>query len=183
MKPSHTFLLFIVTSCVCAASPAVAALLSNEEVAAKIEVLRQGINARTDAERAMDAQVRERYKDATVIDLLIPGTPAGYVEGTIADYEAMAELSRGSGFTAVSYTAAIDNTFEPLQILHWIAKARIYWDQTPDKYLMVDAVDDAIAFLPLSMAQAAASIDCRDGLNMEDDSPVCGIDEVTYKNL
>ena len=122
--------------------PAFGQLLSDEEVAAKIEVLRQGIDARTAEERAMDAEVRSRYADALVIDMLVPGTPEGYVEGTIADYENLVEYSKGTGFDLVSYTAAVDDTFEPLQILHWIAKALKYWRAHPDEFRVVDTVDD-----------------------------------------
>jgi len=119
-----------------------AKLLSDEEVAVKIKKLQKGIDARTEADRAKDGDVRERYKDAIVIDMLIPGTPEGYVGGTVADYENMVEVSRSTGFTYVSYTAAIDDTFEPLQIIHWIAKAHIHWGNNPQKYLVVETVDD-----------------------------------------
>ncbi len=122
--------------------PIAGQLLSDEEVAAKIEVLRQGIHARTDDERAADASVRARFADAIVIDLLVPGTPEGYVEGTIADYETLVGYSRNTGFDLVSYTAAVDDTFEPLQILHWIAKALKYWGARPDEYRVIDTAQD-----------------------------------------
>ncbi len=143
MQRRTTFLVLIFASTlVLASGPIPAQLLSDEEVAAKIEVLRQGIHARTAEDRALDAEVRERYTDAVVVDMLIPGTPEGYVEGTIADYEALVEYSRGTGFTLVSYTAAVDDTFEPLQIIHWIAKARSYWGKSSDRYRLVATVDD-----------------------------------------
>ncbi len=50
--------------------------------------------------------------------------------------------SKDHGFDEVSYTAAIDDTYEPLQIVQWIGKALKYWNRKPDVYRIVDTVDD-----------------------------------------
>lgn len=123
------------------AMPAIAQI-SDAEVEAKKQALMQGIDGRTAEERAKDEAIRTRYADAIVIDALIPGTPSGYVGGPVSDYEAMVSRSKDHGFTAVSYTAAIDDTFEPLQIVQWIGAALKYYKSKPDTYLLVDTVDD-----------------------------------------
>lgn len=131
--------LFVAAACI-AASPTFA--ITDEEVAAKKQVLKQGIDARTTQEREADLAVRKRYDDAIVIDALIPGTPNGYVGGSISDYEEMVSRSKDHGFTAVSYTAAIDDTYEPLQIVRWIGAALKYYNSKPDTYQLVDTVED-----------------------------------------
>lgn len=125
---------------VCAAVPAFA--ITDEEVAAKKETLKQGIDGRTVEERNADVAVMERYKDAIVIDALIPGTPNGYVGGPLKAYEEMVSRSKDHGFDAVSYTAAIDDTYEPLQIVQWIGAALKYYNGNPDEYQIIDTVDD-----------------------------------------
>ena len=118
------------------------AQLSDAEVEAKKKVLMQGTEARSTAAREMDKEVMARYADAIVIDALIPGTPEGYVKGTVADYEHMVSLSKDYGVNVVSYTAAVDDTYEPLQIIHWIGKAIRYWNSKPEIYQIVETVDD-----------------------------------------
>ena len=73
---------------------------------------------------------------------MIPGTPEGYVEGSIADYEHMVSLSKDNAVDMVSYTSAIDDTYEPLKIVHWIGKAIKYWNSKPETYQIVETVDD-----------------------------------------
>jgi len=118
------------------------AQLTDAEVEAKMQALMQGIDGRTADEREMDRAVMARYADAIVVDGLIPGTPEGYVGGPVSDYEEMVSRSKDHGFDAVSYTAAIDDTYEPLQIVRWIGKALRYWNSKSDVYLIVDTVDD-----------------------------------------
>lgn len=118
------------------------AQLTDAEVDAKKQALMQGIDGRTAEAREADEAVMARYADAIVIDSLIPGTPEGYVGGPVAGYEEMVSRSKDHGFDAVSYTAAIDDTFEPLQIVQWIGKAIRYWKSKPDVYRIVDTVDD-----------------------------------------
>ena len=118
------------------------AQITDAEVEAKKKKLMEGIEPRSAEEREKDKAVMARYKDAIVIDALIPGTPEGYVEGTVADYENMVSRSKDHGFDAVSYTAAIDDTYEPLQIIQWIGKALKYWKGKPDTYRIVYSVDD-----------------------------------------
>lgn len=131
---------YLIAAICIVASPAFA--ITDEEVAAKKQALMQGIDARTSQEREADVAVRERYNDAIVIDAMIPGTPNGYVGGPIADYEEMVSRSKDHGFTAVSYTAAIDDTYEPLQIVQWIGAALNYFNSKPDTYQLVDTVED-----------------------------------------
>jgi hypothetical protein len=69
---------------------------------AKIEKLLEGVDPRTPEDRAKDVEVRERYKDAIVIDSCIPGSPLAYVKNTAETYDALADLSRNKGFTFVS---------------------------------------------------------------------------------
>nr|WP_299425117.1 membrane dipeptidase [uncultured Shimia sp.] len=133
-------LLFLTLALSSAISPAFA--ITDEEVEAKKQTLSEGVEPRTEEERSGDIDVIERYKDAIVIDALIPGTPEGYVDGTIADYEAMVARSREHAFDAVSYTAAVDDTFEPLQIVQWIGKALEYYAANSDRYQFVETVDD-----------------------------------------
>lgn len=118
------------------------AQLNDAEVAARKEALMQGIDGRTADEREADNAVMARYADAIVIDALIPGTPNGYVGGPISDYEEMVSRSKDHGFDAVSYSAAIDDTYEPLQIVQWIGAALKYYKSNPDTYLLVTTVDD-----------------------------------------
>jgi microsomal dipeptidase-like Zn-dependent dipeptidase len=118
------------------------AVISDAEVEAKKKQLMKGTEARSAAEREKDKKVMARYKDAIVIDALIPGTPEGYVEGTISDYEHMVSLSRDYGVNMVSYTAAVDDTYEPLKIVQWIGKAIKYWNSKPETYQIVETVDD-----------------------------------------
>jgi microsomal dipeptidase-like Zn-dependent dipeptidase len=120
----------------------VQAQITDEEVAAKKQALMQGIDGRTADEREQDLAVMERYSDAIVIDALVPGTPNGYVGGPVAEYEEMVSRSKDHGFDAVSYTAAIDDTYEPLQIVHWIGAALKYYNSKPETYALVDTVDD-----------------------------------------
>jgi membrane dipeptidase len=118
------------------------AQITDEEVEAKKQKLMQGIDARTAEEREQDKAVMARYADAIVIDALIPGTPEGYVGGPVSDYEEMVSRSKDHGFDAVSYTAAIDDTYEPLKIVQWIGKALRYWNSKPDVYYIVESVGD-----------------------------------------
>lgn len=115
---------------------------TDAEIQARIDKLAANVEARTPEERAKDAEVRTRYKDAMVIDVLLPGTPEGYVDGTLQDWMEVSKLSQNTGFTFVSYTAAIDDTFTPLTIIDWIAKARRYWTEHSDTYHIVETVDD-----------------------------------------
>jgi microsomal dipeptidase-like Zn-dependent dipeptidase len=133
---------FLATTFLAVTPVLVAAQLSDEEVAAKKEALTQGIDGRTADEREADKAVMARYADAMVIDALIPGTPNGYVGGPVSGYEEMVSRSKDHGFTAVSYTAAVDDTYEPLQIVRWIGAALKYYKSKPDIYLLVDTVDD-----------------------------------------
>lgn len=134
-------ILIIVALTLIEAAPCIAQE-NDVELKARIDKLMQGIVARTEIERTKDKEVQERYKEAIIIDMLIPGTPQGYVGGTMDDYEEMIDLSVNTGFTHVSYTAAIDDTFEPLTIIHWIAKAIKHWQSMPEKYQVVETVDD-----------------------------------------
>lgn len=52
---------------------------------------------RSGEERAADAEIKARYKDAIVIDFLIPGSPQSYVDPTIKGYEEMADMSIAGG--------------------------------------------------------------------------------------
>lgn len=97
---------------------------------------------RSGEERAADAEIKARYKDAIVIDFLIPGSPQSYVDPTIKGYEEMADMSIAGGFTMVSYSVAVDEVIDPAQIVAWIAKGRKHWLGHPEKYLMVETVDD-----------------------------------------
>ena len=108
------------------------AQITDEEVEAKKQQLMQGIDARTAEEREQDEAVMARYANAIVIDALIAGTPEGYVGGPVSDYEKLVSRSKDHGFDAVSYTAAIDDTYEPLQVVQWICKALKYWNSKPD---------------------------------------------------
>lgn len=116
--------------------------ITDAEVEAKKQALMKGTEARTAEAREKDKAVMTRYQDAIVIDALIPGTPEGYVGGPVSAYEEMVRRSKDFGFDAVSYTAAIDDTYEPLQIVQWIGKALRYWNSKPDVYQRVDTVDD-----------------------------------------
>lgn len=42
----------------------------------------------------------------------------------------------------VSYSVAVDEVIDPAQIVAWIAKGRKHWLGHPEKYLMVETVDD-----------------------------------------
>ncbi|WNC66984.1 membrane dipeptidase [Thalassotalea nanhaiensis] len=123
-------------------APTSAIAITDAEVAEKKAYLQKMTEARPGDERAADKAVHERYKDAIVIDQLVPGTPGGYVGQSTADWEAMAGKSRDNNIDFVSYTAAIDDTFDPLIIMDWIAQARIFWDKNSDKYQVVETVDD-----------------------------------------
>lgn len=50
----------------------------------------------------------EKYQDAILVDMLIPGSPQSYVDPTIEGFEEMADMSIDAGFTYVSYTASVD---------------------------------------------------------------------------
>lgn len=134
--------LWILAVAVLLATAPAHAQLTDAEVEVKKQALMQGIDGRTAEERKEDEAVMARYADAIVVDALIPGTPEGYVGGPVSDYEEMVSRSKEHGFTAVSYTAAIDDTYEPLQIVHWIGKALRYWNSKPDIYQIVDTVED-----------------------------------------
>jgi microsomal dipeptidase-like Zn-dependent dipeptidase len=136
------FKLFVSILAVLLATAPTHAQLTDAEVEAKKQALMQGIDGRTAEERERDKVVMARYSSAVVIDALIPGTPNGYVGGPISVYEEMVSRSKDHGFDAVSYTAAIDDTYEPLQIVQWIGMALRYWNSKPDVYRIVDTVDD-----------------------------------------
>lgn len=138
MKNLITFTLAILLT----VGSAMAQKPTEAELDARIEVLMKGLNARTAKDRAQDVEYREKYKDAIVIDALIPGTPLGYVGGTVADYERMVGLSKDFGIDHVSYTAAIDDTFEALTVINWIGNALRYWKSNPETYQIVETVDD-----------------------------------------
>ncbi|MCP4256200.1 MAG: hypothetical protein GY774_01580 [Planctomycetes bacterium] len=145
MKNTTIFLLMVPLLFGLASSHSVlvnAAQITDAEVEAKKKELLKGTEARSTAEREKDREVMARYKDTIVIDALIPGTPEGYVEGTVADYEHMVTLSKDYGVNMVSYTAAVDDTFEPVQIIRWIGKAIKYWNSKPETYQIVETVDD-----------------------------------------
>lgn len=97
---------------------------------------------RSEEERAGDADIKKRFKDAIIIDYLIPGSPQSYVDPTIKGYEEMADMSIAGGFTSVSYSAAVDEVIDVTQIVAWLAKGRKHWQSSPEKYLMVETVDD-----------------------------------------
>ena len=54
---------------------------------------------RTPEELSADAKLMEKYKDAIVVDMLIPGSPQSYVDPTIEGFEEMADMSKGNGYT------------------------------------------------------------------------------------
>jgi membrane dipeptidase len=109
---------------------------------AKIDELMKGVDPRTPEDRAKDVEVRQRYKDAIVIDMCVPGSPFAYVKNDAASFDALADLSKDTGFTSVSYTAAVDEELNPMTVIDWIAKGTTHWKSQPDKYLMVETVDD-----------------------------------------
>lgn len=118
------------------AAPAAAAQLTMEDVD-NFE-----FDPRSAVEREADAEVRTRYAGAIVIDYLIPGSPQSYVDPTIAGFEEMAQMSIDSGFTLVSYSVAVDEVIDVTQIVEWIANGRKHWLGNPERYLLVETVDD-----------------------------------------
>lgn len=116
--------------------------MTDAEIEAKIIKLMQGMDPRSDNERAKDAEVKARYKDAIVVDMLISGTPNGYLGRTVDNYESMVALSKENDITHVSYTVAIDANFPLLTIIDWIGKAIRHWESMPEKYQIVEKVDD-----------------------------------------
>ena len=74
--------------------------------------------------------------------MCIPGSPFAYVKNTAESFDALADLSKDTGFTFVSYTVAVDEERNPLTVIDWIAKGRKHWEGQPEKYLIVETVDD-----------------------------------------
>lgn len=116
--------------------------MTDAEIEAKIIKLMQGMDPRSDNERAKDAEVKARYKDAIVVDMLISGTPNGYLGRTVDNYESMVALSKENDITHVSYTVAIDANFPLLTIIDWVGKAIRHWESMPEKYQIVEKIDD-----------------------------------------
>lgn len=98
---------------------------------------------RTAEERAADAKVKEKFKDALVVDGLFvggPGFPAGF---TNDQYEEAIQHSIDSQYNLVS--ATISNG--PPEDTPDVVKERMenvngYWQNKPDRFLQVLTVDD-----------------------------------------
>ncbi len=97
---------------------------------------------RTPEQIAVETKVMERYRDAIVVDTLIPGSPQSYVDPTIKGFEEMADMSIDWGFTYVSYSAAVDEIIDVTDIMADIANGRKHWLAHPEKYILIESVDD-----------------------------------------
>lgn len=99
-------------------------------------------DTRSTDELAAAAEIKVRYEGAVVVDMLIPGSPQSYVDPTVAGFDEMAEMSIGEGFSYVSYTAAVDEQIDVTDVVASIARGRKHWLAHPEKYLLVDTVED-----------------------------------------
>jgi membrane dipeptidase len=97
---------------------------------------------RTAEERALDAEVQERYKDAHNIDSIFiaaPGFPAGF---TFEQYEEFMDHMRRNNFTAVSTTLSNGSDKSVQEAFDRIKELNKYIKDNSDKYLQIKTLTD-----------------------------------------
>lgn len=98
---------------------------------------------RTAEERAADADVKRKYRDALVIDALFvggPGFPAGFSE---EQYEEAVQHSIDNQYEVISATISNGPPEDtPDVVMTRMANVNNYWAERPDRFIQVRSVDD-----------------------------------------
>ena len=98
---------------------------------------------RTAEERAADADVKRKYRDALVIDALFvggPGFPAGFSE---EQYEEAVQHSIDNQYDVVSATISNGPPEDtPDVVMARMVNVNDYWAERPDRFIQVRSVDD-----------------------------------------
>ena len=98
---------------------------------------------RTAQERAGDAAVMAKYRDANVVDALFvggPGFPAGF---TAEQYEEAIQHSIDSQYSFISATISNGPPEDtPDVVMERMARVNEYWENQPDRYLQVRSYAD-----------------------------------------
>jgi membrane dipeptidase len=98
---------------------------------------------RTAEERAADAGVKRKFREALVMDALFvggPGFPAGFSD---EQYEAAVQHSIDSQYDFISATITNGPPEDtPDVVRDRMARVNDYWQQQPDRYMQVFSVDD-----------------------------------------
>ena len=98
---------------------------------------------RTAEERAADADVKRKYRDALVVDALFvggPGFPAGFSE---EQYEEAVQHSIDNQYDVISATISNGPPEDtPDVVMARMANVNDYWAEHPDRFIQVRSVDD-----------------------------------------
>ena len=98
---------------------------------------------RTAEERAKDAEMMEKYKDAMVVDALFvggPGFPAGF---TVEQYEEAVKHSVENRYNFISATISNGPPEDtPEVVLERMKNVNEYWKQHADRFVQVRTIDD-----------------------------------------
>ena len=108
-----------------------------------IEYLVDVAEPRTADERAADAGVKRKFRNAMVIDALFvggPGFPAGFSD---EQYEEAVQHSIDNQYNVLSATISNGPPEDtPDVVMSRMEDVNAYWAERPDRYLQVRTVDD-----------------------------------------
>lgn len=110
---------------------------------AYIDYLVQVAEPRTPAERAKDAEMQDRYREAMVMDSLFvggPGFPAGF---SVEQYEEAVQHSIDNKFDFISATISNGPPEDtPEVVKERMARVNQYWEDRSDRYVQVRDLAD-----------------------------------------
>ena len=116
---------------------------AEQEFPEYIEYLVEVAEPRTANERAADADVKRKFRNAMVIDALFvggPGFPAGFSD---EQYEEAVQHSIDNQYNVLSATISNGPPEDtPDVVMSRMEDVNAYWAKRPDRYLQVRTVDD-----------------------------------------
>ena len=116
---------------------------AEQEFPQYIEYLVDVAEPRTAEERAADADVKQKFRNAMVIDGLFvgaPGFPAGFSD---AQYEEAIQHSIDNQYNVLSATISNGPPEDtPDVVMARMKKVNAYWAERPNRYIQVRTVDD-----------------------------------------
>jgi membrane dipeptidase len=116
---------------------------AEQEFPEYIEYLVEVAEPRTAEERAADADVKRKFRNAMVIDGLFvggPGFPAGFSD---EQYEEAVQHSIDSQYNVLSATISNGPPEDtPAVVVARMENVNAYWAERPDRYIQVRTVDD-----------------------------------------
>jgi len=87
-------------------------------------------------------EARTLADDTVVVDMLAPGAPFTYVYKTREGFESFVSHYVEAGVTWASFTAAMDTELSIELTMKYLARARRYFMDQPDRFVFIETADD-----------------------------------------